>query len=68
VQVLLNGFRYEASELNGTLTFHRDGVNIGKATWKQEQLILSSAILPDDAVLALDKKLKEAFDAEWWED
>lgn len=68
VELLANGHRYTASELNGVLTVLCDGTLVGKATWKNEQLILSSAILPDDVVWALEKKLKEAFDAFWWEE
>jgi hypothetical protein len=68
VQVSVDGRRYTAAELNGNLTLSRDGDVVGTATWKKEQLILSSAVLPDEACEQLEKKLKEAFDANWWED
>ena len=68
VQVLMNGYRYVASELNMNITISRDGSDVGKARWKDEQLILSTALVPDDVVAALEKKLKEAMDAHWWED
>lgn len=68
VQVFTNGYRYSATELKGTLSIRRDGTLIGEVAWRNEQLILSTALLPDDAVEALERKLKEAFEAFWWEE
>jgi len=68
VQVMMNGYRYVAAELNLNITISRDGSDLGKARWNDDQLILSSALIPDEVVEALEKKLKEAIDANWWED
>lgn len=68
VQVFMGGLRYIAVELNGKLTLSKDGSPAGTATWKNDQLILSTSMIPDDVVEALEKKLKEAFDNNWGED
>jgi hypothetical protein len=67
VEVIMHGYRWGAQELNGTITFSRDGDIIGKATWQKEQLLMSTAILQDDVVAALEKKLKEQMDNNWGE-
>jgi hypothetical protein len=68
VEVHMNGFRYQASELRATITISRDGNQLGKAKWHDDQLVNSTATLPDDVFLALEKKLKERMDANWDED
>lgn len=68
VQVLMHGYRYVATEQNGTVTVSRDGDVIGKARWKDDQLLSSSAVVPDDVCHALEKKLKEQMDRNWGED
>ena len=68
VQIILNGYRYVATEDGNNIEISRDGDRIGKAKWVNDQLVLSSALLPDDATLALEKKLKERIDANWDED
>jgi hypothetical protein len=68
VQVILNGSRYVAVEQNGMITLNRDGAPIGKAKWKDDQLIDNTAVLPDDVVIQLEKKIKERMDANWDED
>jgi hypothetical protein len=68
VQVIMNGFRYVAIELNATITIFRDGDKVGQALWKHDQLVLSSATLPDDVFAALEVKIKEKIDNNWDED
>jgi hypothetical protein len=67
VQVLMNGYRYQAAELAGVITISRDGGVIGKAKWKDDQLLECSAVLPDDVTEALEKKIKEMVDAYYFD-
>lgn len=67
VQVMMNGFRYIAAEMNGTITISRDGGVIGKAKWADDQLVNSSAVLPDNVTEAIEKLLKEQMDNHWGE-
>lgn len=68
VQVILNGSRYVATERNGDVDIVRDGDPAGGARWLHDQLVVSTAVLPDDVVVALEKQLKARFDANWDED
>lgn len=67
VQVIMGGYRYVASELAGTITIARDGGVVGRAQWQDDQLVHSTATLPDDVVFALEKLLKEQIDNNWGE-
>jgi hypothetical protein len=68
IQVFMQGQRWVASELNGVISVSRDGEDVGKAKWHKDQLVLNSAMLPDEVCLALEVKLKERMDANWDED
>lgn len=68
IQVMMNGFRYVAHELRGSITLSRDGDQVGTAKWHDDQMVNCSAALPDDVFYALEKKLKERMDANWDED
>jgi hypothetical protein len=68
VQVFMNGERWVASELNGKITVSRDGNELGKAAWQNDQLVLNSAIVPDDVCTALEAKIKARMDANWDEE
>lgn len=68
VQVMVNGARYVAVEAMNVITLSRDGSPIGKAKWKDDQLVDATAILPDEVVIQLEKKIKERMDANWDED
>ena len=68
IELHMNGSRFIATELNHNITITRDGADAGKARWNDDQLVLSSALIPDNVVFALEKKLKEAMDNNWWED
>jgi hypothetical protein len=68
IQVLMNGYRYVAHDVKSTITISRDGDRIGTAKWYEDQLVNSSASLPDEVFYALEKKLKERMDANWDEE
>jgi hypothetical protein len=66
VEVFVGGHRYVATERDGTILIVRgDGKDLGKGTWKDDQMILTTGVLPDDACLALEKKIKERMDNNW---
>lgn len=65
VEVVIGDTRYRAQEIGGTIHLSRDGSDIGKAGWDGDQLINSTAVIPDGAVEALEKKLKERIDNHW---
>lgn len=65
VEVIIKDVRYRAREVAGTIHLSRDGSDIGKAAWSDDQLTDSTAVLPDEAVEALEKKLKERIDNNW---
>jgi len=68
VQAIMGGFRYVAIEVNGTVTISRDGDVIGKARWKEEQLVGSTALIPDDVTETLERKIKETIEARRFDD
>jgi hypothetical protein len=68
VQLITGGYRYVAVEVNGKVTISRDGDVIGKAQWKDEQLINSSALLPDDVTDTLERKIKDMIEARRFDD
>lgn len=67
VQVLMNGYRYQAAEMAGMITISRDGAIIGKARWHEDQLLECTAVLPDEVTLALEKKIKEMVDSRYFD-
>ena len=68
VQVVVGGKRYIAVELNGVVTVSYDGDELGRAQWKNDQLVHSTAVLPDDVVEALEKKIQARIAVNWDED
>lgn len=69
VEVVMNGHRYVATEEAGKIFLKRDGDSIGKALWENDQMVnCTTTALPDDAFLALERKLRERFNANWDED
>ena len=67
VQVISNGIRYVGIEVLGVVSFSRDGSSAGKAKWQDDQFVDSSAILPDDVILQMEKLIKEAIDADYFD-
>ena len=55
VQVISNGIRYVGIEVLGVVSFSRDGSSAGKASWQDDQFVDSSAILPDEVILQMEK-------------
>ena len=68
VEVSIRGERYIATELNNVITVTKNGDSLGKADWRDGQMVLSSAVLPDDVFEALEKKIVERMKANWDED
>jgi hypothetical protein len=70
IEVIMSGSRWGASELSGKITLMRDGGIIGKALWEHDhaQLVHSTAMVPDEVVLTLEKLLKEQIDKNWGDD
>jgi hypothetical protein len=68
VQVIVGGERYVAVELNNVVTVSRDGDVLGKAIWKEDQLLHSTAVLADPVFEALEKKIRERVANNWDED
>jgi hypothetical protein len=67
VQVISNGLRYVGIESLGVVTFSRDGSPAGKAKWQDDQIVDSTAMLPDDVILQMEKLIKEAIDADYFD-
>ena len=67
VQIISNGLRYVGIEVLGVVTFTRDGSPAGKAKWQDDQFVDSSAILPDEVILQMEKQIKEAIDADYFD-
>ena len=67
IEVLFEGTRYVCFEELGVVTFKRDGSTAGKAKWVNDQFLDSTAILPDDVILKMEKLLKEAIDADYFD-
>lgn len=67
VQVIFKDARYIAVEHQGTITFTRDGAPAGQAKWINEQFLENSAILPDEVIREMEKKIKEALAADYFD-
>ena len=67
VQIISNGVRYIAVELEGKISFTRDGAPAGRATWREDQFLENSALLPDDVILQMEKLIKEAIAADYYD-
>jgi len=67
IQVIMNGYRWIAAEFGGTITFSKDGVPIGKARWKEDQFLETTALLPDDVTVELEKRMKEALESDYFD-
>jgi predicted protein tyrosine phosphatase len=66
VEITHNGLRYRAKEENGKVWFTRDGSSAGTAKW-DEEFVNSSAVLPDEVVLGLEKKMREEIARRYYE-
>lgn len=67
IEVLFDGTRYVCVEELGVVTFKRDGSLAGKAKWRDDQFVDSTALLPDGVFLQMEKLLKEAIDADYFD-
>jgi hypothetical protein len=67
VEVTHNGLRFRAKEENGRVTFTRDGSPAGTAKWDNDEFVNSTAVLPDEVVLGLEKKLREEIARRYFE-
>lgn len=67
VQVIARDVRYIAVERDGRVTFSKDGDPLGGAKWLDDQFQDSTAMLPDDVAHALERKIKEAIDADYFD-
>jgi hypothetical protein len=67
VQIISNGIRYVGLEVLGVVSFSRDGSAVGKAKWQDDQFVDCTAILPDEVILTMEKLIKEAIDADYFD-
>ena len=67
VQVIFKGIRYIGIEHEGKVTFSRDGAPAGNARWRDDQLLESSALLPDEVILQMEKEIKAAIAADYFD-
>ncbi len=67
VEVTHNGLRYRAKEENGRVLFTRDGGPAGNAKWDNDEFVNSTAVLPDEVVLGLEKKMREEIARRYYE-
>jgi hypothetical protein len=66
-QVIFKGIRYIGIEHEGKVTFSRDGAPAGNARWRDDQLLESSALLPDEVILQMGKEIKAAIAADYFD-
>ena len=67
IEVMSGGLRYMCLEELGVVTFKRDGTSAGKAKWQDDQFVDCTAVLPDDVILQMEKLLKVAIDADYFD-
>ena len=67
VQIISKDVRYIAVELEGKITFTRDGAPAGRATWRNDQFLENSSLLPDDVILQMEKLIKDAIAADYFD-
>ena len=67
VQVIFKGIRYIGIEQEGKVTFSRDGAPAGAARWRDDQVLDSRALLPDEEILQMEKEIKEAIAADYFD-
>ncbi len=67
VQTIVNNVRYVAIERDGKVSISKDGDPAGAAKWDGEQLIDSTAIIPDAAFHELERLIREGMDSNWGE-
>ena len=67
IEVMFGGLRYVCSEELGVVTFKRDGSSAGKAKWADDQFVDSTALLPDEVFSKMERLLKEAIDADYFD-
>lgn len=67
VQIVSKGVRYVGIEHEGKVTFSRDGDAAGRAKWQDDQFVESSAVLPDEVILQMEKLIKDAIAADYFD-
>jgi len=67
VQIIMGNVRYVAVEKDNKVTITRDGDPAGSARWNGEQMVDSSAVIPDAAFHELERLIKEGMDSNWGE-
>jgi len=67
VQIISKDIRYVAVELEGKITFSRDGAPAGRANWRDDQFLDNSSLLPDDVILQMERLIKEAIAADYYD-
>ena len=67
IEVTSGGLRYACIEELGVVTFKRDGSSAGKAKWRDDQFVDSTAVLPDEVILQMERLLKVAIDADYFD-
>jgi len=60
IQIFKDGVRWVAVELEGTVSFSKDGTTLGEARWVNDQFHDNTAILPDAVYLELEEKIRKA--------
>jgi sulfur carrier protein ThiS len=67
VEVTSKGIRYVAIEHEGKVVISRDGDVVGRAKWHDDQFVESTAVLPDEVAVAMEKRIKEMVDADYFD-
>lgn len=67
VQVIFKDVRYVGLEHEGKITFSRDGAPAGSAKWRDDQILDSNAVLPDAVILQMEREIKEAIAADYYD-
>ncbi len=67
VQVIFKEVRYVVLEHEGNITFSRDGAPAGSAKWRNDQILDCSALLPDPVILQMEREIKEAIAADYFD-
>jgi hypothetical protein len=68
VEIIQNGVRWVAVELEGKVSFTKDGNPVGRARWSDNgEFLQNTAILPDAVDLELSRKIKALIDADYFD-
>lgn len=71
VEVIMEGERWVAAELNGKVSFHRGGTQIGVARWMEDEeqfAGMSTTAVPDNVVTRLERELAKRIKEERYKD